>query len=66
MFKITSVDPTLICSRAFSHGDRYENSNQLKKEAKIFLESDDKIKKINFLKRSKRFKIITDILRERI
>lgn len=45
MFKITSVDLTLICSGVFNHGDTYEDSNQLKKEANIFLESDDKIKK---------------------
>lgn len=50
MFKITSVDLALICSRVFNHGDTYENSNQLKKEAKIFLEIDDKIKKRNFFK----------------
>lgn len=45
MFKITLVDLTLICSGVFNRGDTYEDSNQLKKEANIFLESDDKIKK---------------------
>lgn len=50
MFKITLVDLTLICSGVFNHGDTYGDSNQLKKEANIFLESDDKIKKRNFFK----------------
>lgn len=66
MFKITSADLALICNRVFNHKDIHENSNNIKKEAKIFWRVMTKLRKPTSLKGSKSFKIIADILRQRL